>query len=75
MVLTVAVVQIKTLLGSCAASEREKYEKLSDEWLLGCAKHGVAAVGEEVRVLHSTADTAGPTHSTADTAAPYRQHC
>ena len=65
MVLIVAVVKIKTLLENCAASEREKYQKLSDEWLLGCAKHGVAAVGKEVRVVHSTADTA----------APYRQHC
>jgi len=64
-VLTVAVVQIKTLLGSCAPSEREKYQELRYEWLLGSAKRGVAAVGKEVRMLHSTADTA----------AFYRQHC
>ena len=51
MVLIVAVVQIKTLLGSCAASEREKYEKLRDEWLLGCAKKGAEAVGKDVRLL------------------------
>ena len=63
--LTVAVVQIKDLLRSCAPSEKEKYEKLRDEWLLGCAKRGVAAVGKEVRMLHSTADTA----------AFYRQQC
>ena len=51
MMLTVAVVQIKALLGSCAASEKEKYEKLRNEWLLGCAKQGVVAVEEEVRML------------------------
>ena len=51
LILIVAVVQIKALLGSWAASEKEKYEKLRNEWLLGCAKHGVAAVGEEVRLL------------------------
>ena len=44
LMLTVAVVQIKALLGSCAASEKGKYEKLRNEWLLGCAKHGVVAV-------------------------------
>ena len=65
LMLTVAVVQIKTLLGSCAASEKEKCQELRDEWLLGSAKRGVADVGKEVRMLHSIADTA----------APYTQHC
>ena len=59
------VLQVKTLLGSYAASEREKYQELRYEWLLASAKRGVAAVGKEVRMLHSTADTV----------APYRQHC
>ena len=51
MMLIVAVVQIKDLLGSCAASEKEKYEKLRDVWILGRTKHGVAAVGKGVKML------------------------
>ena len=34
-----------------AEGEKGKYEELRNEWLLGCAMHGVAAVGEEVRML------------------------
>ena len=37
------VLQVKTLLGSYAASEREKYQELRYEWLLASAKRGVAA--------------------------------
>ena len=51
MVLTVVIVQIKGLLGNCAASGGEECGGLRDEWLLGCTKNGVAAVGAEVGLL------------------------
>ena len=45
-------VQIKKLRdGSVGTPEEEKHNKLYFEWLSGCSKKGVAAVGKEVRML------------------------